>query len=56
MYVAVTNLAETIAAARRLGGSLVKEPTDVGDETSFALVHDPSGVLIGLWARGSVDH
>jgi uncharacterized protein len=54
VYVAVTDLAETIGRAQRLGGGLVREPTDVGDGTSFALIHDLNGVLLGLWARQRV--
>jgi uncharacterized protein len=54
VYVAVADLTETIGTAQRLGGSLVREPTDVGDGTSFAMIHDPNGVLLGLWARHRV--
>jgi uncharacterized protein len=55
VYIAVTDLRETLARAEQLGGTLVREPTDVGDGTSFALVRDPTGTLLGLWAKGFVD-
>jgi predicted enzyme related to lactoylglutathione lyase len=55
VYIAVTDLRETLARAEQLGGTLVREPTDVGDGTSFVLVRDPTGTLLGLWAKGFVD-
>jgi uncharacterized protein len=55
VYVAVADLRETLARAEQLGGTLLREPTDVGDGTSFALVRDPTGTLLGLWAKAFVD-
>ncbi len=54
VYFAVADLRETIGAAERLGGSLVREPTDIGDGTSFAWIRDPGGNLLGLWSLGVV--
>jgi predicted enzyme related to lactoylglutathione lyase len=55
VYIAGTDLRETLARTEQLDGTLVREPTDVGDGTSFALVRDPTGTLLGLWAKGLVD-
>lgn len=50
VYIAVSDLPDAIARAEHLGGTLVREPTDVGDGTRFAWVRDPTGTLLGLWA------
>jgi uncharacterized protein len=54
VYIAVTDLRDAIARAEHLGGTPVREPTDVGDGTSFARIRDPDGFLLGLWARDGI--
>ena len=54
VYVAVTDLPDVVARAVHLGGTLVREPTEVGDGSSFALIRDPGGLLLGLWARDGI--
>ncbi|HET6919936.1 MAG TPA: VOC family protein [Jiangellaceae bacterium] len=54
VYVAVANLPDSITTAEELGASLVREPTDIGDGTSFAWIRDPGGNLLGLWSLGVV--
>ena len=49
VYIAVSDLLDTIARAQRLGGTLVRAPTDVGDGTRFGWIRDPTGTLLGLW-------
>ena len=55
VYIAVSDLRDAIARAERLGCTLVREPTDVGDGTRFAWIRDPTGTLLGLWANEFVE-
>lgn len=51
-YVAVDDVAETIAKAESLGGKKIVGPMPVPDMGSFAWIADPEGNVIGLW-RGN---
>ncbi len=51
VYVRVDALDAVASAAAQLGGTLVKEPTEISEEDGwYALVRDPEGNLIGAWA------
>ena len=48
VYVAVDDLATTLARAEELGGGRVLGPTPIPRIGEFALLNDPEGHLIGL--------
>lgn len=50
VYVAVADLAETLAKVESLGGSVERGATSVGDGTSFAMIRDPYGTRVGVWS------
>ena len=50
-YVGTIDLAASLAKAKKLGGTTVLEPTDVGPGTRIAMFQDPEGHTIGLIAR-----
>jgi uncharacterized protein len=49
-YVGVRDLDATSAAAQRLGGRVVKAPTQIPDGGRYALLTDPQNGLIGVYA------
>jgi predicted enzyme related to lactoylglutathione lyase/iron-sulfur cluster repair protein YtfE (RIC family) len=51
VYVGVDDLRGTLEHAEKLGGKTVREPTPVGDIGSSALLADPDGNVIGLFAE-----
>jgi uncharacterized protein len=48
-YVAVTNVDDTIAKAKTLGGTVIAGPMDVAEHGRTAVLRDPSGAAISLW-------
>jgi predicted enzyme related to lactoylglutathione lyase len=50
-FVGVEDIDATVAEVRRLGGSVVQEPSRVPG-VAFALVADPAGQVIGLAQQG----
>jgi predicted enzyme related to lactoylglutathione lyase len=51
IYVRVDDLQATLDRAEALGGRTVVPPTPLpGDFGSFAVLTDPDGLLVGLWA------
>jgi len=51
VYVKVDNLKTYLARAEKLGGRTILPPTDLpGDYGAFALLADPDGNTVGLWA------
>jgi predicted enzyme related to lactoylglutathione lyase len=51
MYVRVDDLAKTLARAEELGGSTLQPPTALpADSGSVAVLADPDGYAVGLWA------
>ncbi len=51
-YVAVDDVDASAAKARKLGGSVLVEPTDIAGVGRFALGQDPSGAVFGMF-KGS---
>lgn len=52
LYLRVEDIAATLEAVRRAGGSVVGEKREVGGEHGyFALFQDPCGNRLGLWSR-----
>lgn len=52
IYIAVEDLARTIADVQAHGGSVeAKERLINDDDGAFVLVRDPDGNLLGLWTR-----
>jgi len=48
-YVLVDDLKAATAKARSLGGTVMKEATEVMGAGSFTIVTDPTGAVLGLW-------
>ncbi len=48
-YLTVEDLDATVAKAKSLGASMVKERTEVPGEGFFAIVADPTGATIAFW-------
>ena len=48
-YLDVDNLDATVAKARSLGGTILKERTEVPGHGFFAVIADPTGGTIALW-------
>jgi predicted enzyme related to lactoylglutathione lyase len=48
-YVAVTNVDDTIAKAKTLGGTVIAGPMDVAEHGRMAVLRDPTGAVISLW-------
>jgi predicted enzyme related to lactoylglutathione lyase len=48
-YISVDSADETAAKARKLGGTVVKEPFDVMDHGRMAIIQDPTGAVFSLW-------
>lgn len=50
-YIAVDDLAGTVAKARSLGGTIKVEPMPVPGHGRFAVVQDPTGGIVRLWVN-----
>ena len=48
-YVLIDDLKAATAKAKSLGGTIMKEETEVQGMGSFTIVTDPAGGMIGLW-------
>lgn len=48
-YVEVDNLDKAVEKAKALGGSVMKDKTEVKDMGNFAIINDPTGAMLGLW-------
>jgi predicted enzyme related to lactoylglutathione lyase len=48
-YVHVKDVAETLARARALGATVMKEVTEVPGMGSFGILVDPGGAAFALW-------
>lgn len=55
-YVGAENVDETVEHVVRLGGAVEEAPLDVGGIGRFAIVADPQGALIGLFAPAPDNH
>ncbi len=49
MYVEVENVAATCAKIKELGGQVFKDPEDIPEVGTFAIVSDPQGAVFGIW-------
>lgn len=52
VYLAVTDAAATVAAAKAAGAQVFVEPMAVGDLGTMAVMADPGGAAIGMWQPG----
>jgi predicted enzyme related to lactoylglutathione lyase len=48
-YVEVADVKAQTEKARSLGGTVIKDVTEVMDMGSFSIVLDPTGAAVGLW-------
>lgn len=55
VYLAVDDVDARVATAVEHGATVVVEPSDAGDSGRFAVILDPTGAAIGLWAAGTID-
>ena len=49
-YVAVANVDETAARCKQLGGKVIWEPMDIGEQGRIAVLNDTQGAEIAIWA------
>jgi uncharacterized protein len=52
-YVSVKSADETADKAKSLGGTLMKEPFDVGDVGRMSVIQDPTGAAFAIWQAGT---
>ena len=52
-YVWVDDVDATVAKVRESGGSVLKEPFDSLDGGRIAVIADPAGAALGIWAPGA---
>jgi predicted enzyme related to lactoylglutathione lyase len=48
-YVQVEDLKKAVAKAKSLGGTVMKDKTEVMGMGSLAIINDPTGAMFGLW-------
>jgi uncharacterized protein len=48
-YVAVDDIEAATAKARKLGGQVMKDVTEIPDMGWFSIITDPTGAHLGLW-------
>jgi predicted enzyme related to lactoylglutathione lyase len=48
-YVQVDDLKKAVEKAKSLGGTVMKDKTDVMGMGSLAIINDPTGAMLGLW-------
>ncbi len=48
-YVAVDDVDENARLAMELGGTVIKEPTDIPNTGRFAIIQDPTGGIIAMF-------
>jgi len=48
-YVLVDDLNKAVEKAKSLGGSVLKDKTEVPEMGSFVIINDPTGAMLGLW-------
>jgi len=52
-YLTVEDLDAAVAKARSLGGSILKERTEVANEGFFAVIADPTGAVFAIWQEAA---
>jgi predicted enzyme related to lactoylglutathione lyase len=52
-YILVDDVVAATAKAKSLGGSLIKDVTEVPNMGWFSIVSDPTGGVVGLWKNKS---
>ena len=48
-YVNVDDVAAATAKAKSLGGTVLRDVTEVPNAGSFSIIIDPTGAMLGLW-------
>jgi len=48
-YVLVDDLKKAVEKAKTLGGTVMKDETQVKGRGLFAIIEDPTGAMLGLW-------
>jgi hypothetical protein len=51
LYVQVGDVDATVAKAKQLGGQVVVPKTPIPGMGHFAIITDPSGAALGVWAK-----
>jgi uncharacterized protein len=49
IYITVADLDASVAHCRKLGGSVLREPHDMGAMGRYAAIRDPAGAVCALW-------
>lgn len=53
-YVAVDDIQAATEKARKLGGKVMKDVTEIPDRGWFSIITDPTGAHLGLWKPKSM--
>jgi predicted enzyme related to lactoylglutathione lyase len=48
-YVDVDNVADATKKAKSLGGTIIKDVTEIPGYGAFSIIADPTGAVLGLW-------
>jgi uncharacterized protein len=48
-YVAVDDIRASTDKAKALGGTIIKDMTEIKDYGWFSIIQDPTGAVLGLW-------
>src|SRR5262245_50792160 len=50
IYLQVADLDASMDACKKLGGEVIVGPREMGEKTSFCVIRDPAGAVVGLIA------
>jgi predicted enzyme related to lactoylglutathione lyase len=53
LYVTVDDIDASAARCRELGGTVIREPTEMGSHGRYAVIEDPAGAVLALFAPAS---
>jgi uncharacterized protein len=48
-YVDVANVADATKKAQSLGGTIIRDVTEIPGYGSFSIIQDPTGAVLGMW-------
>jgi uncharacterized protein len=48
-YIAVDDVGASTQKAKSLGGTVIRDLTEIPDMGTFSIVQDPTGAVVGLW-------
>ena len=55
VYLAASDIEQRVELAKQHGAQVLLEPGDAGPSGRFAIILDPAGASVGLWAAGDIE-